>query len=129
MDAPKAKADLTTTQAVKLRARQFTAVAGDKFKVASASISRSDTQARLEAAARRCRRRRLSRAGLFLAIGASSRSCHLAGASCTLPALAPRLGRPGRLCSSHRQEHGHQPAKTQDDGSERASTLQSAPWK
>ncbi len=57
MDAPKAKADLTTTQAVKLRARQFTAVAGDRFKVASASISRSDTQARLGAAARRCRRR------------------------------------------------------------------------
>ena len=45
MEGGKGKAEsLTATQAVKLRARQFTAVAGDKFKVASASISRGDTQ-------------------------------------------------------------------------------------
>ena len=45
MEGGKAKAEsLTAAQAVKLRARQFTAAAGDKFKVASASISRGDTQ-------------------------------------------------------------------------------------
>lgn len=46
MDGSKTKTEssLTTAQAVKLRARQLTAVAGDKFKVASASLSRGDTQ-------------------------------------------------------------------------------------
>ncbi|KAK9841873.1 hypothetical protein WJX81_008520 [Elliptochloris bilobata] len=45
MEGGKAKTEsLTATQVVKLRARQLTAVAGDKFKVASAAISGGDTQ-------------------------------------------------------------------------------------
>ena len=50
MDGSKTKTEssLTTAQAVKLRARQLTAVAGDKFKVASASLSRGDTQVSIQ---------------------------------------------------------------------------------
>ena len=76
MEGGKGKAEsLTATQAVKLRARQFTAVAGDKFKVASASISRGDTQVRPQTgrhAAALCTQRACS---ATLALSAAAQNC------------------------------------------------------